>query len=201
MTNQLRVVALNGSYRKGGTIDSVIEEILDAARLAGAITEKIDLTDQQLQMCKNCRICTQEAGVRRGLCILEDDMDAILDKLEAADSLVLGSPVNFATVTAVMKVFLERLVCYAYWPWGAAAPKPRNSRTAKRAVVISAAAAPAWPARWSSNVVKLLKQAAVLLGARKPEVLFIGLAAMQQQAKLSDPVRAKARRIGTRLAG
>lgn len=199
MTNHPRIVALNGSYRKGGTIDSAIDEILAAARASGALTEKIYLTDQRLQMCKNCRICTQEAGVRRGLCVLEDDMDAILDRIEAADVLVIGSPVNFATVTAVMKVFLERLVCYAYWPWGTAAPKTRNPRHAKRAVVIAASAAPALPARWSSNVVKLLKQAALLLGARKPEVLFIGLAAMQQQAPLTNKVRAHARRIGTHL--
>ncbi|MGO9612072.1 MAG: flavodoxin family protein [Dissulfurispiraceae bacterium] len=52
-------------------------------------------------------------------------MGAIIEAIEASDAIVLGSPMNFGTVTAVMKKFIDRLVCFAYWPWGVNAPKIR----------------------------------------------------------------------------
>jgi multimeric flavodoxin WrbA len=51
-------------------------------------------------------------------------------------AVMLGSPMNFWTVTALMKRFIERLVCYAYWPWGIVAPQTRKGPRDKRAVVV-----------------------------------------------------------------
>jgi multimeric flavodoxin WrbA len=200
MEKTQHVVAIVGSYRKGGIIDSAIDQILAAAGSAGAVTEKFYLVDQQIESCKNCRVCTQEAGTRRGLCVIHDDLDLLLDKIELADALVLGSPMNFGTVTAVMKTFMERLVCYAYWPWGAGAPKVRNKLGTKRAVVVASAAAPALLARFSSQIVKLLKQVTSLLGAHRTRVLFVGLAALEQQQDIGAKVRNKARALGMELA-
>jgi NAD(P)H-dependent FMN reductase len=194
------VVAIVGSYRKGGVIDSTIDEILSAARSAGALTDKLYLTEQNIESCRNCRVCTQEADARRGLCVIQDDVDTILNKIEAADAFILGSPMNFGTVTAVMKIFIERLVCYAYWPWGAGAPKQRNMLRTKRAVVVASSAAPSVLARFSSHIVKLLKEVAGLLGANKARVLFVGLAAMEQHQDIGAKVRNKARVLGVELA-
>jgi multimeric flavodoxin WrbA len=57
-------------------------------------------------------------------------MGAILDEIAASDAVVLASPMNFWTVTALMKRFIERLVCFAYWPWGMGARKHAR-RTAR----------------------------------------------------------------------
>jgi multimeric flavodoxin WrbA len=195
-----KIVAIVGSYRKGGIIDSAIDEILSGAMASGGETEKIYLIDQQIESCRNCRICTQEAEARRGLCVIQDDVDMILNKIESADVIVLGSPINFSTVTAVMKKFMERLICYAYWPWGTGAPKVRSQLRTKQAVVVTSSAAPEIVARFSSNIVKLLKQAAGLLGAKKTEVLYIGLAAMEPKPAISSRIRKKARRLGGKLA-
>src|SRR5690606_17046222 len=100
---------------------------LAGAREAGAEVAKIDLNDRPIEFCRNCRTCTQQEGLRRGECPIEDDMGRILDELERSDAIVLASPTNFGTVTALMKRFIERLVCYAYWPWGAPAPRGRNA--------------------------------------------------------------------------
>jgi multimeric flavodoxin WrbA len=195
-----KIVAVVGSYRKGGIIDSAIDEILSSAKAAGGHTEKIYLIDQQIESCRNCRICTQEAEVRRGLCVIQDDVDTILNRIEAADAIVLGSPMNFGTVTAVMKKFMERLVCYVYWPWGSGYPKIRNRRPTKQAVVVASSAAPAVMARFSSNLVRLLKQVADLLGGKKTQVLYIGLAAMEREQDIGERIRKKARGLGARLA-
>ncbi len=135
MNTMKHVVGLVGSYRKGGYIDSTVNEVLSAARDRGAKVEKIFLLDQHIEFCTNCRSCMQEPGPERGKCILEDDMENILEKIAGADSIVIGAPVNFGDVNALTRKFLERCVGYVYWPWGTKVPKMRNKkRTKKKAV-------------------------------------------------------------------
>ncbi|MEN6497134.1 MAG: flavodoxin family protein [Thermoguttaceae bacterium] len=196
----MKITAIVGTYRKGGVIDSVVDEILTAAKEHGAEVEKVFLLDQRVEFCTNCRSCTQQEGTARGTCCLADDMAAILDRIDASDGLILASPMNFGTVTALMKRFIERLVCYGYWPWGRGIPKERIRRKTKRAVVVASSAAPAVMGRWLTGIVKLLKSAARLLGARNVETLFIGLVADQPKANLRESVKARARKLGQRLA-
>jgi multimeric flavodoxin WrbA len=113
-----KVVAIVGSYRKGGVVDRTVEAILQGAREKGAETHTIYLTEQQIGFCTNCRQCTQTPGAARGKCAQQDCLESILTEIEAADSLVLGSPVNYYNVTAIFRRFLERLLGYFYWPWG-----------------------------------------------------------------------------------
>jgi multimeric flavodoxin WrbA len=200
VSNFAKVTAIIGTYRKGGVIDSVVDEILSAAKAAGAETSKIYLLDKHVEFCTNCRTCTQQPGPGRGNCPIADDMGWILDEIERSDAFVLASPMNFWTVTAIMKRYIERLVCYAQWPWGALGPKPRNAGGMKRAVVVGTSAAPAILARLMSRMVGLLKTAARLMGAKRVDVLFVGLAAGQPRADIGKRARARARRLGRELA-
>ncbi|MCD4652792.1 NAD(P)H-dependent oxidoreductase [bacterium] len=199
MTDQIKLIAVVGSYRKGGIIDTTIDEILSSAREEGAATDKIYLIDKHIEFCTNCRMCTQQKGFERGKCIIEDDMNGILDELQDADVIILGSPMNFGTVTAIMKKFIERLVCFAYWPWGKIAPKKRAHKKTKYAVIVVSSAAPSLLARLMSKMVKLLKDAAGLLGAHTIGVLSIGLAAGKEQQDIGKRTRVKARRLGKKL--
>jgi multimeric flavodoxin WrbA len=196
----MQVTAIVGSYRKGGIVDSTVDEILAAAKEVGADVTKIYLIDKHVEFCRNCRACMQPEGPKRGDCSLADEMGAILDQIERSDALVLASPMNFGTVTAVMKRFIERLACYGYWPWETTSPKVRHKGKTKRAVVVASSAAPAFVARLSTQIVGLLKKCAGLLGARKIDVLFIGLAAKQPAQTITDATRRRARRLGRKLA-
>jgi multimeric flavodoxin WrbA len=200
MGDHMRITAIVGSYRKGGIIDTAVDEILISAREEGAEVTKIYLIDKQIEFCTNCRTCMQQDGPKRGECPIVDDMGSLLDEIERSDAVVLASPMNFGTVTAVMKVFIERLACLAYWPWGANAPKMRNRLKQKRAVLVASSAAPAFIARLTSPLVKLLKYAATVLGARTIGVLFIGLAAREQKQEIGARAREKARLLGKKLA-
>jgi len=196
----MKITAIVGTYRKGGMIDQAVDEILAAAREAGAETAKIHLLDKNIEFCRNCRACTQQEGPNRGECLLADEMGAVLDEIEESDAIVLASPMNFGTVTAVMKRFLERLVCFAYWKWEMMAPKVRNKEKRKRAVIVAASAAPAILSRLSSKMVGLMEDAAGLLGAKPIGVLFIGMAAREQRQEIGAGTRQKARRLGKQLA-
>jgi len=107
---------------------------------------------------------------------------------------------NFGTVTAVMKRFIERLVCFAYWPWGMNAPKMRNKEKKKRALVVASSAAPSFIARLSSKLIGVLKETAGILGAKTIGVLFIGLAAREEGQQIGERTRKKARLLGKKLA-
>jgi putative NADPH-quinone reductase len=194
-----KVVAIVGSYRKGGMVDSAVDAVLAGARERGAEPNKIYLLDQHIEFCRNSRGCTQAEGTRRGACVIDDDMAAILDEIDSADAVVLGSPVNFYNVTAVFRTFLERLVGCVYWPWGQHGPKPRWTKLPRKAVLISSSAAPGIFLPFATGVPKALRVAANCLGARPAAKLWIGLAAQSANPKLPEKVRRRAHRIGEQL--
>ena len=195
----MRVTAVVGSYRREGIIESAVDAILDSALEEGAEVQKINLLDSEVEFCTNCRACMQEPGPERGDCPIDDDMRNILNQLEDSDAFVLASPMNFGTVTALMKRFIERLICYGYWPWGKL-PKERQKEKSKRAVLVASCAAPGWIARWTTDIVKVMKKPARLLGAGKVHVLFIGGAAREKHSGLTEKHRKKARKLGKKLA-
>jgi multimeric flavodoxin WrbA len=199
MSDKIKVTAIVGTYRKGGVIDTAVDEILAAAEQAGAEVGKIQLIDKHIEFCTNCRTCGQLEGPNCGECVIADDMASILEEIRRSDALVLASPMNFFTVTAVMKRFMERLVCCAYWPWGKAAPTARNKRKTKRAVLVASSAAPSFLARLMTKMLGLMKNVAGLLGAKTVGVLFIGLAARQQHQAIGERARKKAHRLGRKL--
>lgn len=200
MQQPKKIVAVVGSYRKGGIIDSAVDQVLAAAAEQGARVSKIYLLDKHIEFCSNCRRCTQEQGDRRGYCAIRDDMAGVLDELESADGIVLGSPINFFSVTALTKRFVERLVCYAWWPWGGRVPKMRSSKRPRSAVLLLSCAMPAFMARLLGGAPRVLKTAAAILGARIVGLLIIGQVAQQEHETLPDRARNKARQLGVKLA-
>lgn len=199
MDTNKNVVGLVGSYRKGGYVDSAVNAVLSVARDHGAKTEKIFLLDQHIEFCTNCRTCMQEPGPERGKCILEDDMENILKKIAEADSIVIGAPVNCWDVNALTRKFFERCVGGAHWPWGIYIPKLRNTKTTKKAVLISSSGAPGWYGRIFTSAMRSLKGLAKLLDAKPVGTLFIGLV-NQEEVRLSDKIRQKAKALGAKLA-
>ncbi len=195
-----KVLAINGSYRRGGVTAQALAEALAGAREAGAETETVDLAETDIKFCTNCRACTQAPGGGRAACVLEDGMNAVLDKVDAADGLILAAPVNCFNVTAVTRRFMERLVVYAYWPWGMAAPKYRITVTGKKAALITSSAMPALLGRVFTGAVRALKYTARAVGAKAEGTLFIGLAGMKEHPELTAGERRRARALGRRLA-
>jgi NAD(P)H-dependent FMN reductase len=195
-----KVVAIVGSYRKGGTIDSAVLAILGAARENGAETRILYLTDQHLEFCNNCRRCTQAPGLHRGSCVQQDDLESILTEIEAADALVLGSPVNYWNATAIFRQFTERLIGATYWPWGQGAPRLRNKRLTRKAVLVASSAMPGFCIPLLTGAARALRVTAKMLGIKTVSTLWIGLTGKQPTQPLSPRTLARARRIGLTLA-
>jgi len=194
-----KIVAIDGSYRRGGTIAQAVDAAAGAAREGGADVRVFRLAEKNVLFCDNCRACMQTPGAKRGRCPLLDDMNEIMDAVDAADGLILAAPVNCFNVNALTRRFMERLAPYAYWPWGAMAPVMRLKAGAKKAVLISSSAMPAPFGRLLTGAMRALKLVAEALGARVAGTLFIGTASMEEKARLTDRERRLAGGLGRKL--
>lgn len=99
----MKVLAILASPRKGGNSGILADSFLRGASKAGCEVEKVYLQDLGLAPCMACYACRH-----KGVCIQEDGGNELLDKVIGADLIVLASPVYFYSVSAQMKIFIDR---------------------------------------------------------------------------------------------
>ena len=101
-----KILIVSGSPRKHGNSDLLCDAFFDGAVEAGHDVEKIFLRDKKVGFCVACYYCQKHENQ----CSIKDDMSELLDKVEAADVIVLSSPVYFYAIAAQMKAFMDRFV-------------------------------------------------------------------------------------------
>ncbi len=106
----MNVIAVNGSPRNNWNTGILVKQALEGAALAGAKTELINLYELNYKGCISCFACKRQGGKSYGKCAVNDELKPVLEKIEEADALVIGSPVYFGMVTGEMRSFLERLL-------------------------------------------------------------------------------------------
>ncbi len=106
----MKIIAINGSPRKKSNTAVLLEHALEGASLQGAETELINLYDLDYKGCMSCFACKLKGGKSYGKCAYKDELSPVLEKVLAADALLLGSPIYFHAVTGEMRSFLERLM-------------------------------------------------------------------------------------------
>lgn len=199
--DQLKVLAINGSYRDDGITDQVVGIALETLEAAGAEVEIVNLREYPIEFCLNCRECTQQPGTSPGRCVLDDGMPALIEKIEGADAYILAAPTNFSSVTAVFKRFMERLIAYAYWPWDKAYPRLRKEGTMhKKALLVTSSAAPGWLGRLLFGSGRQLKMTAKTIGAKPVGLIYTGLANREQHQRLEVSTEKLTRELSRRLA-
>jgi len=104
----MKILALIGSPRKGSNTDTVVDQILAAARESGHTSEKLYLYDYEIAPCIDCRRCKEPPYT----CVMCDDALAIHPKVEEADLIIFGTPLYWYGPTAKMKLLLDRLRPY-----------------------------------------------------------------------------------------
>ncbi len=100
----MKVLAVNGSHRPGQNTAAMLNMVLDEIKAEDFETELIELYDHKITLCKSCNKCLMKPECS----IKDDDMPLIIDKLLAADAIILGSPVYFGNVSSMMKIFIDR---------------------------------------------------------------------------------------------
>jgi multimeric flavodoxin WrbA len=101
----MNILAIHGSPRTiRSTTRKLAEFVLKGAAESGAETEMIDLADYHVTPCTACEACSLN-----GICVYDDDVPALLIRMQEADGIIFGSPVYIDNITGQMKVFFDRL--------------------------------------------------------------------------------------------
>ena len=100
----MKVLLLNGSPKPNGNTAHALREMADVFAQEGIEAEIIQIGNQDIRGCIACGSCG-----RNGKCVFDDAVNAIAPKFEAADGLVIGSPVYYASANATLMAFMQRL--------------------------------------------------------------------------------------------
>jgi multimeric flavodoxin WrbA len=105
---QIKVLIVKGSPREHGNSATLADQVAAGARSAGAQVESVYLHALDIRPCDGCDFCQGAADMG---CVIEDDMQLLYLKIREADAIVYASPVYWFTVSAQLKLFMDR--CYA----------------------------------------------------------------------------------------
>lgn len=106
----MKVIAINGSPRKKWNTATLLEKSLEGAASEGAETELIHLYDLNFKGCISCFACKLKGGKSYGKCAVKDELTPVLERLEDADAVILGSPIYLGNSTGEMRSFMERYI-------------------------------------------------------------------------------------------
>ncbi|MDD3112312.1 MAG: flavodoxin family protein [Methanofollis liminatans] len=102
----MRVVAFNGSPRKDGNTARLLAEVLAELEKEGIETELIQIGGKKVHGCTACGKCFEN---RDGKCVIDNDfVNDCIEKMAAADGIVIGSPTYFADVSTETKALIDR---------------------------------------------------------------------------------------------
>jgi multimeric flavodoxin WrbA len=99
-----QILILKGSPREWGNSAVLADQVAKGAKAAGAQVESIYLHSMDIRPCDACDMCHEG---HEG-CIIEDDMQQLYPKLIAADAIVIASPIYWFTISAQMKLCIDR---------------------------------------------------------------------------------------------
>ncbi len=127
----MKVILINGSPHARGSTYTALHECELALQERGIDTEIIHIGAKPIAGCMGCWQC--RGG--HGRCVREDVVNETAEKLAAADGMIFGSPVYYASPNATLLAFLDRLYASAspklmYKPCGCIVAARRAGTTA-----------------------------------------------------------------------
>ena len=102
----MKVIAFNGSARKGGNTAILINYVLTELGNQGVKTELIQLAGKKIRGCLACSKCFENQDQRCS--VTNDVFNECVEKMIEADGIILGSPTYFTDVTTEMKALIDR---------------------------------------------------------------------------------------------
>ena len=102
----MKVVAFNGSARKDGNTGILLGYVLRELEAEGIQTEVVQLSGKKIHGCIACHTCSAR---KDGYCgQKDDDGNALIRKMVAADGILLGSPTYVTDVSPEIKALIDR---------------------------------------------------------------------------------------------
>lgn len=99
------IVVINGSPRKNGNTELLVDAFIEGAIGSGNIVTKFNVGRMKISGCTDCKYCVSHLGE----CVHKDDMQVIYTALYNADMLVLASPIYWHGMTSQIKSMIDRM--------------------------------------------------------------------------------------------
>jgi len=100
----MKVLLINGSPKEKGNTAFALEQMAEVFADMGIETEMIHVGNLLIRGCQGCGAC-----YKIGHCVIDDIVNEVAQKLDAADGMVVGTPVYFASPNGTLISFLDRL--------------------------------------------------------------------------------------------
>ena len=105
-----KVILLNGSAHQHGCTAPALDEMIKVFEAEGVETELIQVGTKEIRGCIGCNKCFEA-----GKCTFDDLVNEVAPKFEAADGLVVGSPVYYSSPNGNIVSFMDRLFYSAHF--------------------------------------------------------------------------------------
>ncbi len=100
----MKVLLINGSPHKSGSTYTALSEIEKELNKANIETEIFHIGNKPIRGCIACKRCENNR------CVFNDDItNAILEKCESVDGLIVGSPVYYSSPNGTLIAMLDRM--------------------------------------------------------------------------------------------
>ena len=100
----MKILLINGSPRKNGNTARALAEMEAVLVKEGLECETVQVGNLEIRGCIGCKSCR-----KNGKCVFDDAVNEVAKKFEAADGIVIGSPVYYASANGTLIAFLDRL--------------------------------------------------------------------------------------------
>ena len=100
----MKALLINGSPHQYGCTYTALAEVAHTLGKHGIETEILYLGKKPLARCMACGSCAQT-----GRCAFDDQVNALIARLDTIDAIVIGSPVYYAAPAGQLTAFLDRL--------------------------------------------------------------------------------------------
>lgn len=105
----MKILVLNGSPRAHGQTAAMVRAFAESAIEHGHEIDVIDVCKKRIYGCMACEYCHQEGSGHERECVQRDDMVEVYPMLDAAEMLVLASPVYYHGFSGQLQCAINRI--------------------------------------------------------------------------------------------
>ena len=107
----MKVLVLQGSPRLNGNTAQMVAAFREGAESAGHRVDVVDVCKKKIAGCLACEYCHTKG---KGQCVQKDDMQEVYPLLDAAEMLVIASPIYYHGISGQLKCVIDRFYAAAY---------------------------------------------------------------------------------------
>lgn len=104
----MNILVIQGSPKREGGTAFLVEKYLEPYNDLNYNIDRVFLRGLNISPCTACDYCQE-----KGVCIIQDDMQDIYQKIANSDMIIMATPIYFNSVSAWMKIMIDR--CQVYW--------------------------------------------------------------------------------------